>query len=371
MALIGPCGATADQVPAVAALADDVFNVSRGWLAGMYPTVFRASNAPWLRTFWDGQRPVSLVAVWRGEIETFRRRLPVARVGSVSTLPAYRGQGLAGTLLRDALTRLQATGTALVVISGRGPLDQRAGSHIFGDLREFSVDAAALPTVASPDFECVAPQTPEPAILADMALLHERESVRYLRSAEDWRLLPPAKHYLPAQRGRGTVLVRRDGHTVAYALWGDRAEEDMLDVHEFAGDRDALPHALGWMLRHTGRARARLRAQPTDTAMLRWAETVGIMEVPTPAVGPQGAPRPGDLSLRVRHRRQRLRVPGGRIHRLPGRFPGAARARSGLGRPAAAAPGRHGCGGAALSLARPALAGTAHLGGPESGGPGR
>lgn len=104
MALTGPCGAATHQVPAVAALADEVFAVRPGWLAGMYPTLFHAANAHRLRTFWDGPLPVSPVAVWRGEMETFRRRLQVARVGSVCTLPAYRGQGVAGTLRGDAAT---------------------------------------------------------------------------------------------------------------------------------------------------------------------------------------------------------------------------------------------------------------------------
>lgn len=91
MALTGPCGATPRQVPAVAALADEVFEVRHGWLASMYPTLFHADNAHWLRTFWDGDRPVSLVAVWRGEIETFRRR-KVARVGSVCPCPHTAGR---------------------------------------------------------------------------------------------------------------------------------------------------------------------------------------------------------------------------------------------------------------------------------------
>lgn len=282
MALTGPCGATPRQVPAVAAFADEVFEVRHGWLASMYPTLFRADNAHWLRTLWDGDRPVSLVAVWRGEIETFCRRLKVARVGSVCTLPAYRGQGLAGTLLCDALARLQAAGTALVFISGRGPLYQRAGSRVFGDLREFFVDASVLPTGESSELQCVAPRAPETAILADMARLYEREPVHYVRSANDWHLLLPAKHYLPAQSGRGTVLVYSGGHAVAYALWDERGRENLLDINELAGDREALPYALGWMLGHTGRRRARFCVQPTDTALLRWAKAIGASLVAVP-----------------------------------------------------------------------------------------
>lgn len=283
VAFAGPCGSSSEQVPAVAALADEVFDVPPGWMIGHYPTLFRGDNSAWLRTSWDGGRPISLVAVWRGEIESFGRRFPVARVGMVATRPEYRGRGLAGALLRDALARLQAHGTALVIISGRGALYRRAGSRIFGDLREFFVDAAALVAGPISDFACVAPQAPDAAVLSDMAHLHEREPVRYVRSAEDWRLLLPAKGYLPPSLGRGTVLVRRGARTVAYALWDEGGADDgVLGLTEFAGERSALPVAVGWMLRHTGRARARLRVQPTDTPALRWAQAAGANPTPGP-----------------------------------------------------------------------------------------
>lgn len=214
VAFTGPGSVTPEQVPAVAGLADEVFEVSPGWMIGHYPTLFRGDNAAWLRTFWDRARPVSLVAVWRGEIETFGRRLPVARVGMVCTRPEYRGRGLASVLLRDALAHLQAHGTALVVISGRGALYQRAGSRIFGDLREFFVDAAALAAGPASDFECVSPQVPDAAVLADMAHLHEREPVRYVRSAEDWRLL-----LQPSATSRRTSAAARFSFAGARAPW--------------------------------------------------------------------------------------------------------------------------------------------------------
>ena len=140
----GPRDTHPDEVPAVLGLVNAVFRGAEGGMGRQYPTLFALINAAWLRTVWDGPRPVAHVGVWRGDVERFGRRLRVAHLGAVCTHPDYRQRGLAGRILADALQRLHGDGTAVVFISrGRG-LYQRLGARAFGDLRRAALTPPGL-----------------------------------------------------------------------------------------------------------------------------------------------------------------------------------------------------------------------------------
>lgn len=281
----GPRGIRPDELPAVVALADDVFAPERRDMGPAFPTLFRVENADWLCTMWDGGRPVSLVGVWRGEVETFGRRLPVAHVGAVCTRPEYRGRGLAGRVLQEALLRLQRHGTAVVFISGGRRLYTRLGARPFGELRLLEVEGSAARRLGPADCACHQPAVATDGILGELAALHAAEPVRHVRDAADWRALLPAKGYVPPRDG-GVGVVRRGGRAVAYVLWNaslrgpSPAEPPPLSVEEYAGDRQAVWAGVAFALDATGRTRARLHAQVWDAPVLDAARRAGAAPVP-------------------------------------------------------------------------------------------
>ncbi len=237
-------------------LANAVFGRGGGLEMGSaFPTLFHPDNADWLRTFWDGDRAVSHVGIWRGHVWTHGRRLAVAHVGAVCTRPEYRSQGLAWGLLVDALTRLQADGVALLFISGDRSLYRRLGARPFGALLKYRVTGAALQGLRHEATSVVPEAGPE-----RLMPVYGAEPLRYERSAREWHLLLPGRGYV----GDRQPLVADDG--AAYLLPG-KADHGILSVDEFAGPRPAVLAALPAALARAGAEAADLRVQQEDAEM--------------------------------------------------------------------------------------------------------
>jgi GNAT superfamily N-acetyltransferase len=276
-ALDGPRGVRPGELPALLQLVDSVFRPEGGAMGAEFPTLFCESNGPWLRTFWDGERPVSHAGFWLGRIRSHGRVLDVAHLGAVCTAPGYRGRGLASALLADALPRLQERGVSLLLISGDRTLYRRLGARRFGPLWRFEVDQAAAAALAAPGLPVRVLAGPEPAALEAMRRLQGAEAVRYERAEEDWAALLPAKGYAPPAGGARAALAG-DGLPSAYLLCGaprgDAAR--VLPVDEFAGDRRAVLSALGPLLAAAGCERAVLLAQPGDAALAAPLRALGL-----------------------------------------------------------------------------------------------
>ncbi len=273
--LVGPRGCRPEEVPAVVELCNDVFSQEERQMGPEFPTLFRAENAEWLRTFWAGDRPVAHLGVWRATVRVPGRHLPVAHIGAVCTLPEYRGQGLGTDLVADALRRLRSAGTALLLISGGRGLYQRIGARPFGALLRYRVEPAVLDGIPLPEYRVETP--PGPAVLARV---QARESTRYERSLEDWELLLPAKGYLPTTRERGSLVALDGDEAESYLLLGPvRADAEggpRLDVDEYGGEREGVLAALAVAMRAAGVAAATLRVLPGDVEMRRILEGAGL-----------------------------------------------------------------------------------------------
>ena len=290
MRLDGPRGCVPEEVPATVELANRVFERAAGDMGGKFPTLFCAGNAPWLRTFWDGGRPVALVGVWCGEVVSSAGPLRVAHVGAVATVPEARGRGLATALLQDAFARLHAARTSLVFISGARGLYLRLGARRFGRLWRYRWTGAleARPAAA---VRAEAVQSLSPEEWGALRRLYAAEPVHYLRGAADWRALLPAKGYLPAAGGRGLYLVRRAGVPAAYLLVGAarRAEPGTAGVRcgvdEFAGEREAVVGALPQILEARGADALDLLVQGGDEPLHALLRGHGLAPAPAPYSG--------------------------------------------------------------------------------------
>lgn len=280
----GPRGCRPDELGQVVALANAVFSSEHGRMGPEFPTLFHPDNGDWLRTFWAGGAAVAHVGVWRGRVHAGAATLAVAHVGAVCTHPDYRGRGLASALLLDALERLRATGTALVLISGARGLYQRVGARPFGVLLEYEVDAAALERVPLPEVAVAPAHDP-----AELMPLYRAEPYRYERSEAEWRALLPAKGYWPPDRGHGTLVATDGGEPVAYLLLGGTRPlatgGRVLAVDEYAGDREAVLVAVGAALAQGGVTGVALQVRPGDVALRRLLEAADLIATPAKQQG--------------------------------------------------------------------------------------
>lgn len=265
----GPRGVLPGEVPAVVELANTIFGRGRFDMGASFPTLFCSDNGPWLRTFWHGNLAVSLIGVWRGLVWTQGRSLTVAHVGAVCTRPEYRARGLASTLLVDALRRLRSEGVALVLISGSRSLYRRMGARPFGRLLRFRVEREALEALRLPAPLLVEGTEP-------LRRIYDAEPLRYQRSAQEWRVLLPAKGYTG---DRGPLLTPD-----AYVLVGD-LDGAVLPVDEFAGARPGVLAVLAAALARSGAQAATVLVQPDDAEMVALLTAAGL---PWEPVGHQG-----------------------------------------------------------------------------------
>jgi len=282
VALDGPRGASADELPAVLELVDSVF---RGGMGALFPTLFHPANAEWLRCFWDGRSAVAHAGIWHGRIRSRGRRLAVAHLGAVCTRPEYRGQGLAGALLAEALPRLRAAGVGLLLISGDRSLYRRIGARPFGRLLRYRVGLDEARRWAD---AALAVEAPGPSAAEEFAPLQALEAVRYERTAQEWRLLLPGRGYVPPGQGGSAFAVRRPGgELAAYLLLGGarRRGPARLSVHEFAGERAAVLAALPAALAAAGAEAAELLVQPADGPLRALLEAAGLVAAAEPQQG--------------------------------------------------------------------------------------
>lgn len=242
----GPRAAIGTELPGVIALSNAVFNPeAKGDMGAAFPTLFHPDNLHNLRICLDSGRPVSLVGVAVRDIELGGARLRAACIGSVCTLEPYRGRGLAGRLMDDAIAAALAQGAVIILVSGGRGLYRRMGCIDAGLFRTVKVEAGSrFPAMR------LAVREWAPADVGGMAALQRTEPVRWLRGEEETRLLL-ATNRIYARPG-GTWVVHAEGKLAAWFSASDPDRENDgagPAVREIAGSRlaalAALPAVLG------------------------------------------------------------------------------------------------------------------------------
>ncbi len=217
----------------------------RRWPMSLHPDARQQA----LTLFHDGH-PVSSMNRLVRDMLVHGHRLRLGYIGAVCTDPAYRGQGLASTLLDATLRQLHAEDVDLVYISGTRGLYYGAGANHAAIEERFILEPGSLDNAGDDVTVRLAGEEDIDALV----MLAQGEGVRIIRPRADWEFVIQEGHC----RGRPCAfyLVECGSVPVAYLLWQYERARHATRLIELAGDRASLLAAL---------ARVRRESPPEET----------------------------------------------------------------------------------------------------------
>ncbi|GAB4345158.1 MAG: hypothetical protein Kow0099_25200 [Candidatus Abyssubacteria bacterium] len=194
-----------------------------------YPLVLSERNRENMRVIVRAGEVVSHAAIYFSELRSGGLTFRVGGIGSVATHPAYRGRGLASAVLRDCLRIMRENRCHLSVLwTQRMDFYRPLGYELAGSEFLFRVrmsDFMRIPCSCK-----VIPFSPQ--YLPAIKTIHERESLRTLRTSEEYE----AYFRLPKAT---TLLAVKDDAVTAYAIMG-KGEDFRYCIHEWGGDTNDL-----------------------------------------------------------------------------------------------------------------------------------
>ncbi|MCR4425580.1 MAG: GNAT family N-acetyltransferase [Firmicutes bacterium] len=283
--LDGPRVPRPDELGAVTDLSNTVFCPDARTMGLEFPLLFSQENLRRLRIFSSGGRPVSLAGYVQHDLIVEGHRIPAASLGSVCTLPEYRGQGLAAALVSDILRELSRAGLALLIISGDGELYTRMGASAAGDFVRYELDPAMLPQKA--DAEAHRTVSVRPFRAGDLEQVHavyRREPVRFSRTVGEFNALiwqHPGKERLHAQERLSVVSsdTLAGEEISAYIVTRARRGEDgkfRVHIAEYAGTRSDVICAMGATARELRPSVMTLTVPASDRDSIRALRDAGV-----------------------------------------------------------------------------------------------
>ncbi|RTE06669.1 GNAT family N-acetyltransferase [Paenibacillus whitsoniae] len=129
----------AEEMEAAVRGSDAVFRDAEQTSMGIaFPAVFSAAFSQSFGAYEEGKL-VSFMGLVPADLRIGAARVPMFSIGSVFTLPAFRGHGYAGDLLQAAKAHIRASGGVLVYISGERSLYMRNQCHLFGAINRYTI----------------------------------------------------------------------------------------------------------------------------------------------------------------------------------------------------------------------------------------
>jgi len=249
--LDGPRIPHLQELDRVIGLVNTVFSPENRSMGFEFPQLFSGDNLARLRIFVDSRAgtPVAHAGYVAQELVVEGCRLPVAALGSVCTLPEFRGRGLASGVVKSIMGQARSGGLVMMLISGDSNVYKRLGAIETGDFVRVGARREELPRLREAvrawlkgkEIVC---RKAKPEDVPAMAAVYRREPVRYVRSVKSfseltwWR--PEMKRLFAFESMR---IASTGREMLAYIVTRLRTLDDgrvRLHVPEFAGPRWAV-----------------------------------------------------------------------------------------------------------------------------------
>ena len=269
-----------EDLPFLADLLDGIFRRSRGIhdqsMLTDFPLVFAPDNWRNGRVVWQDDRLVAHAALWRREAVIHGQRLVIGVLVAVATHPDYRRRGYAAQAVMSLQAQMAQEEYDLGLLwtaapdfylkQGWEPVE-RLGTTI-------TLSPARLP-----------PERPTDVAIADLTIarfdpqqagavyeMHERESIRFLRSPQESRTLLD----LPKI---DTWVASRAGQAVGYLVHAGGCNKRGLI--EYGGELDAIVDLACHVARRQKAGTALpLLAYHVRPDLIDWAEQMGLPLAP-------------------------------------------------------------------------------------------
>jgi GNAT superfamily N-acetyltransferase len=280
--------ATPDHLSALGRMADSVYRPQKTWGEGMpreFPHLFCAGNAANLFYIEDRGHPVSMVGVLKQTGIIPGAAIPIASVGSVATLPEYRGRHLATQILQEAFAVMSEENMALCLISGSRDLYLRQGAVPVGCMETVEVDLRQpLPQMRNSVHKVAAEKRREQAEF--LIGLYQSQPYRFLRTRPQMQELLNALWFQRSHYNQELFVIGPEQRPLAYlVIYAAQPASQRGVVVEWAGDRVAVAQALPYVMTQMKVQRLTMRVHAQDTEMRHIIQESGWNAVASPLQG--------------------------------------------------------------------------------------
>ncbi|MGC8515221.1 MAG: GNAT family N-acetyltransferase [Thermoplasmata archaeon] len=242
-----------------------------------FPHLLGVGNAENIYYIEEDGKPVSVIAVkiWKAFLAD--HMISVASLGSVSTLPEYRGKRYATIILDRIISDLEIRKVALLLVSGTRDLYKRAGCIQAGCVYSYSISRESLSAISKDgryDVRKIARRDEAAGWVLD---LYNKEHYRFSRDINLMKILLDATWFKRENWPMELFEISENGTKVAYFIGYKRgSEKRTMNVMEMAGSRSAIINSLSAILKELDADDILLRVHPTDTSLIETLDSMGF-----------------------------------------------------------------------------------------------
>ena len=251
-----------------------------------FPHLLGAGNAENIYYIEEDGKPVSVIAVkiWKAYLAD--HMISVASLGSVSTLPEYRGKRYATIILERIISDLETRKVSLLLVSGTRDLYKRAGCVQTGRMYAYSINRESLSAI-SRDGRYSVRKIVRRQEAADWILdIYNREHYRFSRDINLMKILLDAIWFRRENWPMELFEISENGARVAYLIGYKRgSERRSMNVMEMAGSRSAIVNSLPTILNELDADDILLRVHPADTSLIEILDSMNCKYQVMPVQG--------------------------------------------------------------------------------------
>lgn len=188
---------------------------------------------------------VSMVNFYPTTIQVHQAKITTGSIGSVATLPEYRGKKIASKLLQMAEEKMLSEAITLMIISGQGGLYLGIGADYAGNATEWFAEYGHISKTTK-----ITLKKYDDSFFPKINGIYQQENIRYLRDENEFRLLIKGQTYPDSFATYPFEMIFRDGILVAYVILQLETDEERFDlgIKEYGGDRLAIVSAFDLLL---------------------------------------------------------------------------------------------------------------------------
>ncbi|MCY0909487.1 MAG: GNAT family N-acetyltransferase [Sulfobacillus thermotolerans] len=280
--------AAPDDLGTLGEMVDRIYRPQKPPGEGMpreFPHLFDPRNAANLFFVEDRGRPVSMVGVLKQIGMVPGAAVPVASIGSVATVPEYRGLHLASRILQVVFDTMRDEQQALCLISGDRDLYLRQGAIAVGQMETVFIELTpSMPRLSYPLRQV--PAHLRASYASRLIRLYRQEPYRFMRTTAHMEVLLNALWFQRPGFDQQLFVIGPEDHPVAYVVVYVSARSiDQGTIMEWAGDRAAIVQALPYVMTHMNIRHLQFHIHEADFSMHRLADEKGWTLVPGPLQG--------------------------------------------------------------------------------------